>query len=191
MNFLTYTHASHDCFFGCKRCTSCLHVPLLLINIRSPLRLLVCEDLTICLVFQLCQVCCMEWLPMKVVGKVLQEQSGFLFQDADGGMVKRQWGGKAGVCVTIEPEPSCGFSGSPHNSSLTQHVLRFCNRLRALRQGCPLHGLFRVPVKIKYGLGKVIILQDDVATSSRANSVSPVLASTVCETLTAQKRCPP
>lgn len=38
--FLTYTHALHNYFLGCKGYTSVLNFPLLLINARSPQRLL-------------------------------------------------------------------------------------------------------------------------------------------------------
>lgn len=54
----------------------------------------------------------------------LQKPSSVAFQGADADMVKR-WCGQAG--------PFCGFSGSPHNSSLTKLVLRPCYSLRTLR----------------------------------------------------------
>lgn len=61
----------HSCFPWLFSWTSSLHFPLLLINIRSPWRLLVCKDPTVLLVFQSCYVCRMEWPPTKTVEKVL------------------------------------------------------------------------------------------------------------------------
>ena len=72
----------------------------------------------------------------------------------------RWWCGKevvglVGACVTVEPGPSCRCLGSPHNSSLTKHVLRSYYRLRTPRQGCSFQGVFSLPANTKWGLEKI------------------------------------
>lgn len=88
ISYLTYTHAFHD---GCKRCTSSLHFPSLLINTRSLWRLWFrLEDPTVRPVMLSLLY---GMTAHKNCGKTsFQKQSGFSFQGADGGVVKRWWG---------------------------------------------------------------------------------------------------
>lgn len=96
----------------------------------------------------------------------------------------RWWCGKevvglAGARVTVEPGPCWRFLGSPHNRSLTKHVLRSYYRLRTPRQGYSFQGDFSLPVKTKWGLEKISYLPSswhwqDVADSSRGRCWCPI-----------------